>query len=161
MINGYKDGLFKPNETLNRAEFLKLLVSAVNAYPTTVSYAQCFKDVKNEWFAPTICYAKSKGWISGYADKSFHPSDPVKKAEALKIVLSAFKAKFLTVSPDVSFVDVADDEWFASYVWTAQRDLLLQEKPTLNREYKPLAPVTRAEVVELLYRALKTYSASI
>lgn len=131
VLAGYKDGSFQPDAPLQRAEFIKFLVTALNLYPTPVMYTQCFTDVKSEWFAPQVCYAKAKGWIKGYPDKSFHPRDEVKKNEIIKILLLAFKVELQEgLLPD---------------------DSQNQTSPS----------VSRAEASELIYRGIKTYSNTV
>lgn len=41
-------------------------------------YENCFEDVEDEWFAPYVCYAKEKGWVTGYPDGTFKPENNVK-----------------------------------------------------------------------------------
>lgn len=98
VATGYEDGTFKPSRMLSRAELLKLIVRAKNAYPYSLEYSRCFVDVKTEWFASSVCYAQSKGWIQGYEDHTFRPSQNIISSEARKMVFRSF---------DVSEDDVA------------------------------------------------------
>ena len=65
-ISGYPDGLFRPQETVNRAEFLKLIFrSKGEVEPVAVA---CFSDVPvDAWFAPYVCAAKRRGIVQGYS----------------------------------------------------------------------------------------------
>ena len=59
IIQGYPDGRFRPRKPLNRAELLKLVMSGIGIAPDS-NYKNCFPDVREEWFAPFVCYAKGQ-----------------------------------------------------------------------------------------------------
>lgn len=88
VLQGYSDGTFKPNTTINRAEFLKILLEATNQTGQSTS---CFPDVQDQWFAPYVCTAKSLGIVSGYPDGTFKPEQPISFVEAAKILNLAYK----------------------------------------------------------------------
>ena len=48
IIGGYSDGSFKPSNSINRAELLKILVEGIGNRPDETKYKNCFPDVKNE-----------------------------------------------------------------------------------------------------------------
>ena len=88
IVTGYDDGTYKPNATVNRAELLKILVGG-NGYPTpdATKYKNCFPDVKADWYAPYVCFAKEKGWVAGYPDGNFRPAQAINKVEAIKMLM--------------------------------------------------------------------------
>ncbi|MBD3328400.1 hypothetical protein GF340_03790, partial [Candidatus Peregrinibacteria bacterium] len=57
IIDGYPDGTFKPDNPINRAEFVKLMFSYVEDDGNDMRY-DCFDDVNREWFAIYVCTAK-------------------------------------------------------------------------------------------------------
>lgn len=75
---------------------------------------RCFSDVSGDWFAPYVCAAKRLGWIDGYPDGAFRPSQNVNRAEAMKIVITAFGGN-TRASDDVPS-DVRQGTWFYPYV---------------------------------------------
>ncbi|MFA6305787.1 MAG: S-layer homology domain-containing protein [Candidatus Gracilibacteria bacterium] len=88
IVGGYSDNTFKPDNKINRAELTKIVVEAV--YPGQATGANCFPDVKDEWFAKYVCFAQSKGLINGYPDGKFYPNENINYVEALKITLGTF-----------------------------------------------------------------------
>lgn len=150
MINGYGDGTFKPNNTLNRAELLKILVEGSGETPSVDQYHDCFSDVTTDWYAPYVCYAKEQGWVSGYPDGSFKPGDAVNKVEALKMLLNSQGVTINTPS-DAPFSDVPATEWFAPYVAEAKSLDILEED---SENFQPDADRTRGGICENLYRLL-------
>jgi hypothetical protein len=156
VINGYQDNTFRPFQELTRAELLKTIVSAKKQYPLALNYTNCFKDVKNQWFAPAVCLAKEKGWISGYTDGSFHPNEILTKAEALKMILKAFDIKKTPDTPSVDmYEDVEKNAWYYQYIETALSRKLINENPNLEF-YQPESPATRGYVAQIIYRVLQS-----
>jgi hypothetical protein len=150
IVSGYPDGTFKPNNGLNRAEMLKILVGAIGLSPSVSDFHDCFPDVKSEWFAPYVCYAKSLNWVSGYPDGTFGPAVIVNKAETLKMLLNTQKITLKSATGNV-FSDVPKTDWYAIYVETAESLGLLEET---SGNYHPGDSMERGTVSENLYRAL-------
>ncbi len=112
-VQGNPDGTFRPNRTLNRAEFLKI---ALASYPkvrvSSSDASNCFPDVSREdWFSKYVCIAKKRGMVAGYPDGEFKPGRSVNYAEALKILGELYE--YVAYSAD-------DEPWYAGYVRAAQ-----------------------------------------
>ena len=154
IFEGYSDGSFKPDWKINRAELLKIFITGQGIEPAADLYNNCFTDVKSEWYAKYVCYAKSKDWIAGYADGSFKPSNYANKAEALKMLLNTYGEK-LTEGIKINSIpydDVVKSAWYAIYVWKASKLSILEENSGDN--FYPSNIRTRAEMAEELYRYL-------
>jgi len=79
VINGFPDGTFRPDETVTRAQFVKMLVTAMQwPYEKT---ATSFTDDIPEWARATIDTAVSRGVITGYPDGSFAPDAKITRSE--------------------------------------------------------------------------------
>ncbi len=150
IINGYPDGTFKPENSLNRAELLKILLEGSGKNPDSETYKNCFPDVKTEWFARYVCYAKENSWISGYSDGKFKPEKAVSKAEAIKMLLEIFEIN-LTDPGENPYNDVETNQWFAKYIDTAKTLGILEE---LGGIYLPNSEIKRNQISENLYRLL-------
>lgn len=90
LISGFSDNTFRPEQNIKRSELIKTLITSKKQFPLALNYNNCFKDVKNEWYAPSTCLAKERGWIKGYDDNSFHPNDDVTRGEAIKMMTKTF-----------------------------------------------------------------------
>lgn len=162
VISGYPDGSFKPDKLVTRAELLKLLFEAQKVFPSPAVYRACFKDAKDDWYAPYACYAKAKGLVQGYADGTFGPGNDVKVVEALKIILMAYNTKFLEVPPSTA-LNFEAGAWYAPYVWTAYEKKYITwetlvvpaQMPNLTKGTVTKALLKRAHLVEILYRLMK------
>ena len=96
VIQGYSDGSFRADTTINRAEFTKIVVRAISTEKERAEYKKegCFPDVAgSQWFTEFICYAKAKGIIKGYVSGQFKPSDTINFAEASKIITKAYSER--------------------------------------------------------------------
>ncbi len=165
VIDGYPDGYFRPEVTVNRAEFTKMLINAmeVELYGYLIEAPNCFLDVNSkDWFAAYVCKARDLGWVNGRGDGLFHPGDTVNKAEATKMVLEAMGVGGNYKLPYYAFSDVSVDAWFAPYAYKSYEMNLHnfdQAKyydfgSSLRLAYEPQKFLTRGEVSELFYLAI-------
>lgn len=139
IIEGYADGTFKPFNTINRAEFTKILVGSMKKGQATGS--NCFPDVKSEWFAPYVCTAKNLELIGGYPDGSFKPAQNINFVEAAKIIVNAEGGE-----P----AGAGYSQWYEKYVHILDNAKAIPT--TINTFDQTL---TRGEMAEIIYR-LKT-----
>lgn len=93
IINGYEDGTFKPDNTITRAEFSKLLATASAPSGTSFSATTTqFSDVADStsssaWAIPYIAYAVGVKAVNGYEDGTFRPTNTVTYGEAVKMIV--------------------------------------------------------------------------
>ena len=91
VLDGYGDGTFRPGTVLNRAQFCKMAVYAMDGGDELGRYrtVTVFPDVKpSHWAAAYInMAAKGKNIIAGYADGLFHPDRTVTVGQAVTILL--------------------------------------------------------------------------
>lgn len=154
VFTGYANGSFKPENTINRAELLKILVEGREIDPSVSTYKNCFTDVGTEWYAKYVCYAEAQGWVQGYSDGSFRPGNAVNKVEALKILFQVYEAGVDDgkASAALSYSDLSRWEWYAAYVEQASALGILEEDS--GTDFNPGASRTRGEMAEELYRYL-------
>lgn len=156
VFEGYPDGNFQPDRILNRAEQLKVYMLLHGIDPSAALYNNCFEDVKDEWFARFICFAKEMGWVEGYPDGLFRPEQEVNKVEALKM-LGEIQNWAVTNPVNMPFTDTPAEEWYAIYVLFAFNAGLLAEEE-LNGEFNPDGGVPRDYTAEMLFRSLAVYA---
>lgn len=159
IISGYPDGSFKPDNTINRAELLTLLVRTTSA-AEDLNYAgasvetppPCFSDVDvNTWYNAYVCTAKKYGWVEGYDNNTFKPEQPVTKAEAIKMLLITHNINVANVTYNSAFEDVKTTDWYAPYLQIAKDKGILEET---GEYYGPNNDMTRGNISESLYRLM-------
>ena len=142
IIGGYADGSFRPSNSVNRAEFIKIVVGAKLGYEPSGSASNCFTDVKaSDWFAPYVCYAKNNGIIGGYSDGSFKPGNTINLAEAAKIVVNALG------------LDLSNDDsgyWYSVFIRTLQNSNFIPDSFNSVQDV-----VNRGQMAELIYRIME------
>lgn len=139
IVNGYADGTYKPDNTINRAEFTKILVEAVFGTPTE-STQRCFPDIEaGMWFEKYVCEAKNRKVIGGYPDGTFQAVNEINFAEAAKILVNSFQITHREVQ--------AGEEWHVPFLIT------LEEKSAIPTSVqKTNHPLTRGEMAEMIMR---------
>jgi uncharacterized protein YkwD len=148
VVEGYEDGSFQPTKSINRAELAKIVVESVGL--DLIAANSCFPDVPNDqWYATYVCTAKAAGWIEGYEDGTFQPSQNINRAEAIKIVAEA-EDWDLVVSFDAPFLDTPLDQWYTKYVYFAKEKNFLP----FNYNFRPGQSTKRGEFSEVYYRVL-------
>ncbi|MFH1284541.1 MAG: S-layer homology domain-containing protein [Candidatus Peregrinibacteria bacterium] len=152
IIQGYEDGTFGPDNLLNRAEAMKLIINSFGI-EISDSYKKKFPDVpETSWFFDYVMAGQDAGIINGYPDGTFRPADNVNMAEFLKMVMLAAK---ITLPDEVQsdiFVDVPMSAWYAPHAFYAREHNII-----LPDEYgyiHPEQPVARGDVAEIIYRTI-------
>ena len=102
IIQGYPDGTFHPNWTINRAEALKIVFLITHDDVETLygdallDYyylpANPFPDVDiDAWYAPYVIHAYAQGIVSGYGDGYMRPERTIALGEMAKIITLVMK----------------------------------------------------------------------
>ena len=87
-ISGNPDGSFAAKRTLNRAEFTKIALLAMDVGVGEGDSRNCFPDVpESAWFSRYVCRAEIDGIVQGNPDGLFHAERDVNYAEAAKILV--------------------------------------------------------------------------
>ena len=114
IISGYADGSFRPNAPVTRAEFAVI----ASRFEKLTEGGKHFTDVPSaHWAAKYIDFAATRGWVTGYADGTFKPENPITRAE-----VAAVTCRLLERSADQgyirshlnelrTFADLTEDHW--------------------------------------------------
>lgn len=151
-INGYSDGSFKPDNTVTRAEFLKIVTGASEADLGETSGDKKFDDVAtSNPFYKYIDYASTKGYISGYSDGTFKPYEPITRFEAV-VILLRFTGKSVD---DIStgsqyFIDVTSPS-LAGFTDAAFEQKILSGYQ--DNTFRPSNNITRGETAKIAVNA--------
>lgn len=157
IVKGRPDGTFGPDEPVNRAEAITIVVRAVANEKNLPEFTHCFPDVYGEsWFVQPVCYAQDLGWVQGYPDGTFQPIRTVAKAEFLKILFHGYGtdtdpvgALRIPLGPDAAH----PDEWYFPYLSYALASSMTSVDSFGN--LNPGVALTRGQVALLVYRFLQ------
>jgi hypothetical protein len=152
ILSGYPDGTFKPENTVKRAEFIKMLDATFGLNDTI---AINYSDVKSsDWFYPYIQQAAAQGYLLDYGT-ALDPEGKLTREEA-----SALLARYLNLSPDNKAAPGTFSDYMA--ISSQYREYVLQcvaagiLKGYDDGEFKPQRTLTRAEALAILYRSAGT-----
>ncbi len=152
IVKGYEDGTYRPDNTLNRAEALKIILEANSIAANENS--NNFPDVdSNAWFASYINTAFIKGIVKGYGDGQFRPGNTISRAEFLKMAI--LTAEFTPNENVINdpYPDVKSDLWYAPYFQFGRDNELLRMKK--GGFIVPNDPINRGEAADVIYRLSK------
>ena len=149
IVNGYEDDTFRPDRTVTRVEFIKMLNMT---FGLTATAAIPYTDVPaDQWYAPYVKQAVAQGYLLNYGSL-LNPNGALSRQEA-----AALLVRYL--NPDESLK--ASTTTFKDYssIKTSYRDyVLLAAGIGLINGYeddtfKPDKTLNRAEALAILYRA--------
>jgi len=151
IVEGYDDNTFRPDQAVNRAEALKILLLGSDVFVPDIQPQDIFPDVLSDsWYGKYVLKAKNLAIVKGDDSTGlFRPGDTVNLAEALKMLL---KTNDINASAPSSnpYWDVSKDAWFGPYFEYARLAGLLDQAS--NENVYPATPVTRGILAELMYR---------
>ncbi|MGD9568213.1 MAG: S-layer homology domain-containing protein [Sedimentibacter sp.] len=150
-VSGYEDGTFKPDRTITRAEFSKLMNSALH---TDKKAALSFSDVNSkEWFYEEVQKSVASGFFSGYENNTFRPNNAIKREEVAKVVSSSITTgeadgEGATLLSDYSTIQ----DWAKASVNAVYNKGYILGYP--EGVYRPEKALTRAEAVKIIYEII-------
>ncbi|MGB3789120.1 MAG: S-layer homology domain-containing protein [Phormidesmis sp.] len=155
-LSGFRDGTFRPDEPMTRAQFAVLLVGAFDPPPKRPAVS--FRDVPSSfWGADVIQQAYRAEFISGFPDLTFDPNFPLTKLQALLALVSGLNLQ-TTSPPDLASLEVYDDQndiprYARESIASATQLALVFNHPIVT-ELRPNRTATRAEASAMVYQAL-------
>lgn len=109
------------------------------------------------WAAEGVLDLTEAGIVSGYGDGTFGPANNLTRAEFMKMLVNALGLADVTAT--CSFTDVSKDSW--AYVYIASAEKLGLASGYGNGLFGVNDPITREDMVTLVYRAAKLKKVSI
>ncbi len=149
------NGAGLPNNTINRAEALKVVMdidpvsrARVQYYASHMPPLPLFRDIdQSSWIAPYIEAAFADGLITGYPDGTFHPEYPVRTEEAIALLLRA-NQKSSVMLATAQLPQDSGDHWYVGYINDAKQKNLFSPSDTLYMGYA----LTRGQFFNIAYR---------
>jgi hypothetical protein len=141
IIQGYEDGMFLPDNPVNRVEALKIILLSAET-DIDEELTSNFPDIPEDaWFYSFVSNAVSKEIAKGYDDGTFQPAAQINFVETLKIAINAF-------GHEVETEGAAN--WYEPYLnFALSKNIVLLDD---NGEAYPDEVMTRASFSEILYR---------
>lgn len=157
IVGGIAPGVFAPNKTLTRAEFVTMLAKLSGEALPTVADAP-FSDVaKDDWYAPYVLWATNAGITTGVGQDRFAPQDQITREQICVMLAHFVRATGKTLSSTVPAASFADGASISAYATDAVSTMQQAGIVTGRGEgrFVPQGPATRAECAQILINYLK------
>ncbi len=150
-VYGYEDGTVKPINNVTRAEtaaMLYRLLTESRRNDIQTEY-NLFRDVSADaWYNESVSSMANGQYIMGYPDGTFGGDRSITRAEFVAMLV-----RFIGVEDeDCGFTDVSRNHWAYGYIATATEAGWIAGYP--DGTFKPEQPITRAEAMSIINRAL-------
>ena len=179
-VDGYPDGSFKPEKSITRAEFTKMLLDAIHLTPDseTVAWMKVHAKMEDIWGNPTEYTPKlydmsghwltSQGWLDAalysgmvvpddYNGKNFRPEKAITRYEIALMTDRALGLVYPASQPVEGELPFTDKEeildWMKGYVNESVKAGVLKGYP--DGSFQPNKTSTRAEAVVMIQRMLE------
>ena len=137
VVNGFNDETYRPENTITRAEFLKIILGSKGEIPTECTPTKTFSDVEEgAWYAPIICEAVNTGIVNGYGDGTFQPNKPISFAEGSKIVSNVH---------ELGAIEAKGEKWFLPFVEVIDEQRIMPNIEDIQQ------PLSRGEMAEIAW----------
>ena len=155
VVNGIGEGLFAPDASVSREEFVKFIVLGLGLELTEATDMD-FRDVDtNAWYSSYVLSAASSGVVFGRDDGTFGVGDKITREDMAVMICRALSAKGISVTAmgESGFTDTA---YISDYA--AESVSFLNETGILrglnNGSFEPQSSSTRAQVAVVICRTL-------
>ncbi|MEW6662551.1 MAG: S-layer homology domain-containing protein [Bacillota bacterium] len=159
IVSGISADRYGPNDPVTREQLVVMLLRVMNlagqAYGKTLPSSINNHDRISAWARSFVAYAIEKGIIAGVDLPNFRPTDAAKRYEVAVFIVRALgleaEASRLAAQSSRVFTDVADiPAWALGHV-ALVKNLGIMSGNT-DGSFKPLDPVSRAQVAAVLSR---------
>jgi len=153
VISGPGDGTFRPNGNVTRAEFIKMLMMALELEDEK---AVCtFSDVnEGAWYYKPIATAQKLGIVKGKGDGTFGVNDEILRQDMTVMTYRTEQLLDIDLDDDVNVEPFTDEAEISSYAKEAVT--AMQRAGIINGigdgSFAPKNSVTRAEAAVIIYR---------
>ena len=159
LVYGY-NGVYRPNDTMTRAEFVTILYRACGS--PKPAKAASFTDLTQTWYRDPIAWAEENQVVNGVGNGKFDPGGPVTREQLVTILFrlsggqSGMESMF-TSAYDDAYTDAGQISAYAkpAVYWSIYHEILCgQQSLTVPATLAPRAAATRAQIAVMIVRYL-------
>ena len=153
-LQGYKDGTYKPDSKITRAEFITILNRVCGFTERDDEAAKAFKDVKEtDWYFEQVSIALSAGYTNGTTATTMSPRAQITRQEAFTMIARVAGVS----SEDLSVLDkFSDADTIGKFAKSSIAGLTAAGYVEGYKDGKllPKRNISRAEAVKTMYSCL-------
>ena len=156
VIMGISEDTFAPAASITRADFITLLVRALELKGSGTN-AATFSDVQpTAYYAQAVAVARELGIASGFEDNTFKPGSSITREDMMVLTARALKAAGKPSAGSGNLASYSDAASISTYAKDSAAFLV--GRGIINGKNDKIAPadsLTRAEAAMILYRIWK------
>ncbi|MNW47197.1 Endo-1,4-beta-xylanase A precursor [compost metagenome] len=155
IVKGTGEGLFNPNQAITRAQFVHMLISALDLKGT--NNGSDFTDIpQDSWYVASVSIAKQLGIVTGRSDGKFDGNATITREEMAVLVYRAAMAAKLLDDVAIGKTGFTDEAAFSGYAKDAIHSM--NDKGIIqgvgNGQFQPKGLATRAQAAKVIYEIL-------
>ena len=159
LIGGYPDNTFQPDRVITRAEFVNMLVKALDLQVATPDVPTFTDAGAGDWYFGAVETAVKNGLVKGYKNNEFLPNASINRQEMAAMLAQAMgKTADAAAGANAatSFTDNAKiGDWARGFVASAFQEGLIQGYP--DSSFHPMNSATRAEACAMISNFLNIH----
>lgn len=152
IILGVSDTSFEPQRNITRAEFVSILVRALNIKKTDSENKTLNDVLGGAWYSEAIASALSNGIVNGDENGNFNPDMPITRQDAAVMVFRTYKE----LKNNDKIKSFTDEESISEYAYESVK--VLSARGIINGysdgSFAPGNKLTRAETAVIVYRII-------
>ena len=153
IVNGTGDGMFMPENTVKREEFVKMIVKAFAQDCMEADIE--FRDVPdNAWYSEFIKKAYAAEFIKGIGDNKFGTGENISRQDMAVMIFNVIKYANVNIKKEQDSIKFLDDIKISDYakdsVYSLKAIGVINGIDELN--YNPTGSATRAEATMIIYK---------
>lgn len=156
IVKGREEGKFFPNDSITRAEFVKMLIGMLEyAGRIDTADAECsFADVPEDaWYYSAVAAAVKNGIVTGVSETEFAPDANITRQDMAVMIDRAAKAANISLSNGAELI-FTDEAAISDYALDAVK--AMSKAGIINGfedgSFSPMSNATRAQATVMLYR---------
>ena len=155
VLNGFEDGTFRPDESVTREQFAKILVETLKIAGNTTNIK--FVDIEEDRWSKDYIYRASR-YLTGYENNGKYFFRPTESSVREDVAVAVVQAEGLqNEKPDYTLLNKFSDsgeisEGIKKYVAIAVKNEIMRGK---EGRFDPQGNLTRAEVSQLMYNVFQ------
>ncbi len=156
IVKGREEGKFFPNDSITRAEFVKMLIGMLEyAGRIDTADAECsFADVPEDaWYYSAVAAAVKNGIVTGVSETEFAPDANITRQDMAVMIDRAAKAANISLSNGAELI-FTDESAISDYALDAVK--AMSKAGIINGfedgSFSPMSNATRAQATVMLYR---------
>ena len=153
IVSGKSDKIFAPNDSITRAEFVKILVQATYTKVDNSADSGFIDVAPNAWYSPYIAAAKNAGLVMGNDSNAFCPDDTITREDMAVLLYRAYQVE----SSNSLSLPFADKDAVSEYAVSAvayfyENGIIMGIGQNL---FGPKDSATRAQAAQMIYNIIK------